>query len=125
MLKEKPIKKVVVAGCRDYDDYAQAKAYIDFCLSTIVEDNTIVIVSGGASGADALGERYAREKGWAIERHPADWETYGRSAGPRRNEEMAKICDYVICFWDGESRGTKSMIESAKKHGKPFRIKKI
>ena len=119
------IKRIVIAGCRDFNDYKEAKEYIDFCISNIRKGNEIIIVSGGASGADALGERYAKENGFKIERYPAEWEKYGRSAGPKRNEIMAKICDYVICFWDGKSRGTKSMIEYAKKYGKPIRIKQI
>jgi predicted Rossmann fold nucleotide-binding protein DprA/Smf involved in DNA uptake len=120
-----PIKRVVIAGCRDYDNYNEAKAYIDICLSNIRKRNEIIIISGGAKGADSLGERYAEENGFKVEKYPADWERYGRSAGPRRNRQMAEISDYVICFWDGESRGTRSMIESARKFGKPVKIKRI
>ncbi len=118
-------KRVVVAGCRNYNNYTEAKEFIDMCLSRVRKENEIVIVSGGADGADKLGEQYAREKGFKIERYKAKWEKYGKSAGPIRNEEMAKIADFVICFWDGKSRGTKSMIESAKKQGKPLKIKII
>ncbi len=118
-------KRVVVAGCRNYSNYKEAKEYIDFCISDIRKENTIVIVSGGAKGADSLGERYAKENSFKIERYPAQWEKYGRSAGPRRNEKMAQVSDYVICFWDGQSKGTKSMIEYARKYKKPIRIKKI
>ena len=121
--KELPIKKVVIAGCRDYDNYEEAKLYIDFCLSNIRKQNNIVIVSGCASGADAIGERYAKENGLQVEKHPADWKKYGRAAGPKRNKQMAEVSDYVICFWDKKSEGTKSMIEYAKKCGKPVRIK--
>ena len=117
--------RVVIAGCRDYENYEEAKKYIDICLSDIRKENEIVIVSGCARGADALGEKYAKENGFKVEKYPADWITYGRSAGPKRNEEMAKISDYVICFWDGKSRGTKSMIEYAKKYNKPLKIKTI
>ena len=53
-----------------------------------------------------LGERYARENGFRIERYPADWKQYGKSAGPRRNMQMAEAGDDIICFWDGKSRGT-------------------
>lgn len=120
-----PIKRVVVAGCRDYDNYDEAKAYIDICLSDIRKRNEIIIVLGGAKGADSLGERYAEENGFKVEKYPADWVRYGISAGPRRNRQMAEISDYVICFWDGESRGTRSMIESARKFGKPVKIKRI
>jgi len=85
----------------------------------------IIIVSGGASGADAIGERYAQENGFKVEKYPADWEKYGRSAGPRRNKQMAEVSNYVICFWDKKSKGTKSMIECAKRLDKPIKIKII
>ena len=55
------VKKIVIAGCRDYNNYEEAKLYIDFCLSDILKENNIVIVSGCASGADAIGEQYAKE----------------------------------------------------------------
>lgn len=119
------IKRIVIAGCRDYTNYNQAKEYIDKCLSNIRKENEIIIMSGGAKGADALGEQYAKENGFKIERYNADWDKYGRSAGPKRNELMAKNCDCVICFWDGQSRGTKSMIDYAKKYNKTIRIIKI
>ena len=119
------IKKVVIAGCRDYNNYNEAKNFIDLCLRDIKKDNEIVIVSGGAGGADALGEQYAKENGFAVEKYPADWKNYGKSAGPKRNKQMAEVSDYVICFWDEESKGTKSMIDYARKCGKPVKIKKI
>lgn len=119
------IKKVIVAGCRNYCNYKEAQKYIDLCISNIRKEYTIVIVSGGATGADSLGERYALNNGLKIERYPADWEKYGRSAGPKRNKEMVEICDYVICFWDKKSNGTKSLIQYAKQFGKPLRIKFI
>ncbi len=72
-----------------------------------------------------LGEQYAKEKDYKIERYAANWEKYGKAAGPIRNEEMAKKCDFVICFWDGKSRGTKNMIECAKKENKLIKIFKI
>lgn len=119
------IKRVVIAGCRDYNNYDEAKLYIDFCLSNIRRENDIVIVSGCASGADAIGERYARQNGFKVEKYPANWGKYGRGAGPMRNRQMAEVCDYVICFWDGKSRGTKSMIEFARECNKPVKIKRI
>ena len=117
------VKRVVIAGCRDYSNYEEAKKYIDLCLSNILKENNIVIVSGGARGADALGERYAEENGLEIERYPANWDIYGRGAGLRRNQKMAEISDYVICFWDGKSRGTKRMIECAKSVENPLKLK--
>lgn len=98
---------------------------IDFCISNIRQGNEIIIVSGGAKGSDTLGERYAKQNGFEIERYLADWDTYGKSAGARRNKKMAEISDYVICFWDGKSKGTKIMIDYAKQFNKPLKIKKI
>ena len=126
MCKKKTLtKRVVIAGCRYYNNYDEAKQYIDFCLSDIRKANDIVIVSGGASGADTIGERYAEENEFKVEKYPADWKNYGRSAGPKRNKQMAEVSDYVICFWDGNSKGTKTMINFAKKYNKPVKIKKI
>lgn len=119
------IKRIVVAGCRDYNNYEEAEEYIDICISEIRKKYSLIFVSGGCSGADLLGEKYAEKNGFKTERYLADGKRYSRAAGPLRNEEMAKAADYIICFWDGQSRGTKSMINLAKKHNKPLRVKKI
>ena len=76
-------------------------------------------------GADKLGERYALEKGFVIERYPAEWEKYGKAVDPLRNKKMAEISDCVICFWDGKSKGTKIMIDYARQFNKPLKIKEI
>ena len=118
-------KRIVIAGCRDYNDYTNAKFFIDNCLKEIRKNGNIIILSGCCSGADKIGERYAEENGFKIEKHPALWNKYGRSAEPKRNKAMAQIADLIICFWDGKSRGTKSMIEYAKVFNKPINIKMI
>ena len=119
------IIRIVVAGCRDYDNYEEAKQYIDQCILRIRNTNKIIILSGCAKGADSIGERYALENGFEIERYPAEWKAYGKKAGPIRNRKMAEVCDLVICFWDGKSRGTKSMISCAEKLGKTVFVKRI
>jgi glycerophosphoryl diester phosphodiesterase len=108
--------KVIVAGSRDFNDYELLKRKLDNALKNRVNEG-IEIVSGTARGADRLGERYAAERGYAIKRFPADWDKYGKRAGYLRNEEMAKYADALMAFWDGESRGTKHMIDLAHKHG--------
>ena len=119
------IKRIVVAGSRNYNNYQQAERYINFYIKEIKEIYRLVFLSGGCQGADKLGEKYAEEKGYEIQIIPAEWEKYGLKAGPIRNEKMAQIADYVICFWDGKSRGTENMINSAIKYKKPYRIVKI
>lgn len=118
-------KKVLVAGCRGYTDYQEAKEFIDDVLTESLKEHDIIILSGGCRGADSLGERYADENGLPIEIHPADWRRYGRAAGPKRNKEMADACDVVICFWDGETKGTGGLISYAKKIKRPIFLKHI
>ena len=74
-------------------------------------------MSGHARGADKLGEAYAQSKGYDVKIMPADWETYGKSAGYKRNEAMAGVSDALVAFWDGKSRGTMHMINLAKAKG--------
>ena len=110
--------KVIIAGGRDFDDYEKLRTYCDH----ILEDQTdIEIVSGTAKGADQMGERYAKEKGYPVKRFPADW-SKGKSAGYIRNEEMAKYADALIAFWNGMSKGTEHMINLAKQYGLKIRI---
>ena len=103
--------RLIIAGGRDFANYELLCEYVDFKLSRKQEE--IQIISGGARGADALGERYAAERGYLLRRFPADWKQYGRAAGVRRNKEMAQNADALIACWDGISRGTKNMIEEA------------
>ena len=116
--------KVIIAGSRKYTDYSKLKQECDKILSNKIQEFEVVIVSGGASGADALGERYATERGLNIEHHPADWNKNGRAAGPIRNAEMASVSDALIAFPKlGEAnRGTINMINVAKSKGLLVRV---
>lgn len=82
----------------------------------------VEIVSGTARGADELGERYAAERGLPVKRFPADWDQYGRSAGYKRNAQMAEYADAAVIFWDEISRGSKHMIDLAKEKELPVRV---
>ncbi len=114
--------RLVVAGCRNYTDYQRTSSEIKKYIEKLDTDYSIIIVSGCSKGADALGEKFAENHKLQLEKYPAEWDKYGRSAGPRRNSQMAKIADGIIVFWDGRSKGTKNMIENAKKENKPCTI---
>lgn len=75
------------------------------------------VVSGTARGADTFGERWAEENNIDITRFPSNWDKYGSRAGPIRNQVMAKNAEGLVAVWDGNSRGTRSMIQLAEKHG--------
>ena len=109
--------KVIIAGSRNFNNYNMLKDYIDNLNLNIDE-----IISGAAKGADTLGEKYALENNIRIRRFYADWNAYGRAAGPIRNKKMADYGDCLIVFWDGESRGTYSMINFAKQLGLEIHI---
>lgn len=102
--------KVIIAGGRDFDNYDLLKSTCDYLLQYYYD---IEIVSGTAKGADSLGERYAKEKGYPIKQFPADWDARGKSAGYKRNSDMADYGNALIAFWDGKSKGTKHMIDLA------------
>jgi hypothetical protein len=111
--------KVIIAGGRFFDDYDLLKKKVSAILKNATN---ITIISGAAKGADTLGENYGYEMGYEVISMPANWEKYGKSAGYRRNEDMAKIADACICFWDGESRGTGHMINLAKQYNLQLRV---
>jgi hypothetical protein len=109
--------RVIIAGSRDYHDYNVLLEMIEECGWEITE-----VVSGGAKGVDALGERYAEEMNIPLKVYNADWEKHGRAAGPIRNKKMAENADALIAIGrvtkDGVmSRGTSNMIETASKMG--------
>lgn len=100
--------RVIIAGSRNgftLSDIRDAVYLSGFKIS--------VVISGTAGGVDRLGEAWAKERNIQIERFPAKWKEFGKSAGYKRNEEMAKNAEALIALWDGESRGTKHMIDIA------------
>lgn len=113
--------KVIIAGGRDFNDY---QLLVDSCDKYLVNKNNIEIVSGTAKGADLLGEQYAKDRGHSVKKFKPDWASLGKRAGFIRNEQMAQYGNALIAFFDGESKGTKHMIDTAQKLGLPMKIVK-
>ena len=111
--------KLIIAGGRNFNDYNRLECEVNEFIFDITTGNDvkIQIISGGAKGADFLGEKFAKENGFEVVSKKADWNKYGKAAGPIRNTEMAKIGTHLIAFWDGRSKGTKHMIQEAHKRG--------
>lgn len=114
--------RVIIAGGRDFNNYDGMAACLDRLLKNV--NDKIEVVCGMARGADRLGERYAKERGYKVIYMPADWDMDGRSAGFKRNVKMAEYADALVAFWDGKSSGTKHMIETAEKMELDIRVKK-
>ena len=103
--------KVIIAGSRGFSNYKLLKEKCNEYLREKRKEYNIIIISGGARGADTFGEKYAQDEGFSLEVFPANWNKFGKSAGFIRNEQMAEVADALIAFWDGKSNGTKHMIE--------------
>lgn len=97
---------------------AKAACAILSQLSVLDVEPEDTIVSGGATGADALGEMVGNALSMNIEIHEANWDRYGRSAGPKRNKEMLESgLDCAIKCPGG--RGTAHMTNLLLKAGVP------
>jgi len=112
--------KTIIAGGRNFTDY---KKLCEACDQLLQDQTNIEIVSGAYyRGADKLGEQYAIEKGFPVQKFPADWKRFGKSGGPKRNQQMAEYADALIAFWDGKSRGTQNMLYLAKAANLKIRV---
>ncbi len=137
--------RLVVAGGRDFND----QAFLDQALQRSLRDyapaellqqlsesnpyGSLQVVSGGARGADAAGERWAKAAGVPVQRYPAAWDDisapgavvrtnrqgrpYNANAGFARNAVMAQNADAVLVMPGG--RGTDDMVRVAQKQGLP------
>jgi len=105
-------KRVMITGSRDWTDEEKIRKE----LSLLPEGS--VIVHGNARGADKIADRIARELGFEVEVHKANWKEDGRKAGILRNIRMVDSGIHrALAFWDGESRGTAHAIYYAKDSG--------
>lgn len=119
------MKYMAVIGSRGYNNYEEFMNYINHYTQNLVAKDLTFVSGGASSGADALIARFCKEHGLRIIEHKADWNKYGRSAGPRRNIDIVNRADMLLAFWDGESRGSKHSIDLARKKGIPVKIVKI
>lgn len=114
--------KLIVAGGRDFTDTNRMIAE----LQRLVESGEITdspeLVCGMARGADMLAYSLWANNRMPIHNFPANWNKHGKSAGYKRNQEMGEFADAAVCFWDGNSKGTKHMIDIMNKLNKPVYV---
>lgn len=116
--------KVIVAGTRKGISYDSVVSALTFCWVNLGIKPTLII-QGGAPGVDAHARRWAQEFKIPIKEYPADWNKYGKAAGPIRNKEMVNEGDMLIAIWNGTSPGTKNIIKLAEDKGISVRIFKV
>lgn len=105
--------KVIICGGRDYTDRTTGFAALDEFHAVV---NITHVIQGGARGADTIGKLWAIANDIPFTEVPADWERWGKSAGYRRNVEMADMKpDMVLAFPGGI--GTQHMVNIAMLNG--------
>ena len=108
--------RVLVTGDRNWTSEERIRYALSKLENSYNEDFTLI--HGAARGADTIAETVAKSLGWTIERYPADWQKYGRAAGPVRNKQMLVEGkpDVVLAFHDDfeHSKGTDHMVRLAR-----------
>jgi YspA, cpYpsA-related SLOG family len=120
--------RVLVTGSREFDDYETVCIEIGQVMARLMAQDGpypgVVVVHGGARGADALAQRAAEAFGMKTERHPADWKAHGKRAGFIRNAAMISLgADLALAFYKqgAGNRGTDHCARLAEKAGIPVR----
>ncbi len=118
--------RLLVCGSRTWTDRPRLRQVLDQVVSDH-SDGQVTVIEGDARGADRLAGQLAHQRGWRLERYPADWTHQGRAAGFRRNARMLRQGrpDLVVAFTVGplqESRGTADMVRRARAAGVPVQI---
>lgn len=112
--------KVIIAGSRDFDNY---KLLEEYCDKVLVNQKNIEIVSGTARGADTLAIHYAHNRGYKLTEFPANWDKFGKSAGYKRNVQMAEYANACIVFMKKEgTKGSQHMIDIAKRKSLKLKV---
>lgn len=107
--------KVAVIGSRSFSDY-------QLVCDNLKHIEIDLLISGGAIGADSLGEKYANENNIPTKIFLPDWEKHGKMAGFIRNTDIITEADVIVAFWDNVSKGTADSIEKGKKLNKKIII---
>ena len=104
--------RVIIAGSRTITDWKVLESAIAASKFHIT-----LVISGHACGVDTLGEEWASKRNVPCDIYKANWDKFGRAAGPIRNSEMANAAEALLLIWDGASVGSKDMLEKARRKG--------
>lgn len=109
-------KIILVCGGRDYDDRSALHGALSVLVHVLGGRDKVIIIHGAARGADTLAKRWAENNNVRQYGFPAQWDEYGKSAGPIRNREMLKEDPYVVLAFPGGT-GTADMVSVAREAG--------
>lgn len=122
--------RVLVTGSRDWDDrigltrmlhafvvvphwepgFDSEGVFVDY-----IKPHDFVLVHGAnPKGADHWADQWCLGWNFVAERHPANWDEFGKSAGFIRNQQMVDSgIDLCLAFQKNKSRGTQHTIDRA------------
>jgi hypothetical protein len=106
--------KVIIAGSRTINNIELVEKAIKESGFEITE-----VVCGCCEGVDTQGELWALKNGIPVKQFPADWKKFGKSAGPLRNKEMVNYGEALLAIHANNSKGTRHIIDYAKRKGIP------
>jgi len=111
---------LAIVGSRNFTD----REFFNQKLTEFVEKQSdeITVISGGARGVDTLAEKWANDQSYPIKVFPADWKQYGKSAGPRRNQQIVEVATHMIAFPSRSGKGTQDSMFRAETKGIPCTI---
>lgn len=112
--------RVAIVGSRHFNNYKRFREFVDSFRGEITH-----IVSGGAKGADAMAEYYAKQFAIPFTVYPANWSKFGKGAGMIRNKSIVNDCQMVIAFPSPESKGTRNTIALAEAKGIPVHVLEV
>jgi len=124
--------RIIVTGSRDWGDPRSVEYALDtvYHLCSVMQAKLTLVHGACPTGADRVAQDWydRRSRNWGFhaecERHPANWNQYGKAAGPKRNLKMLDAgADLVLAFWDGKSPGTGHMIRMAEMRSIPVLVK--
>lgn len=115
--------RILVCGDRHWTDYKMVYETLEHFNESYVRTGPVLVIDGRARGADNLGNKAARKLGFDTLRFAANWRKFGKAAGPIRNQKMLDKGkpNLVLAFHRNinKSKGTKDMVNRARKAGIP------
>lgn len=115
--------RILITGSRHWTDKVAVSDALRQAWMDAGKPSRVVVVHGGARGADYIADVYAKRSGFVTEPHEADWKKFGYGAGPKRNQEMVDAgADICLAFPKPDSKGTLDCMARAEKAGIPVKV---
>lgn len=114
---------IAIIGSRTFRNKELFQTSLENVLNT--EFNGAIpskIISGGACGTDTLAANWAKENRIPLCEFLPDYQKYKQAAPLVRNRLIVQNADFIVAFWDNQSRGTKYVITYAQERKKPIKV---